>query len=217
MTYCLVCRHADAFGGIVATAGPCVGGFVLHGAPGIGFVATQGYSTNTLYGPGALRLLEGDHSAAQVCRTLTAEDAGRSVRQLVVVDRFGNTDAWTGEDNRDYKGHRLHKDLAVAGNWLRSAAVLEAMEAAYSAGAGTELHLRLLAALRAGLDAGGDSRGTSSAALKIVYMERPPMDIRVDYDKAPVARLAELIEVLKDEDYQRFLKRIPRPNDPFRY
>ena len=97
MTYCIVATDEinNAMGGAVATGGPCVGGYVLHASPGVGFIATQGFSTNTLYGSKGLKLLEKKIGAAEVCRKLIEEDVGREFRQLVVLDRSANTQAWT--------------------------------------------------------------------------------------------------------------------------
>ncbi len=56
---------------------------------------------------------------------------------------------------------------AIQGNILTGPEVLEAMESAWHAQAGTPLDSRLLAVLLAGDGAGGDARGRQSAALLV--------------------------------------------------
>ena len=53
---------------------------------------------------------------------------------------------------------------------------------------------RLIAALRAGEKAGGDSRGLMSAALLILPPDSPPLTLRVDFDETPIDRLELLLQ-----------------------
>ena len=50
----------------------------------------------------------------------------------------------------------------------------------------------MLAILQAGQRAGGDKRGIQSAAMLILDPEKPPLDLRVDYDENPIRALEEL-------------------------
>ena len=122
MTFSIVARDSStgAFGAGVATGVPVVGGLVLHLAADVGAIATQGLSTNPFYGIRGLGLLEAGLAAEDVCRKLIGEDDGRESRQLVIIDRSGQTASWTGADNVEAKHAILANDVAVAANWVAS-------------------------------------------------------------------------------------------------
>lgn len=218
MTYSLLARDpaTGAIGGAVATGAPAVGGFVLHLAPGSGAIATQGYSTNTLYGSHGLRLLAAGESPAAVVATLTGADVGRAYRQLIVLDAAGASSGWTGAANIDAKAHRCEPELAIAGNWIESIGLLEAVRAAFLGTRGPLVE-RLLQALAASREAGSDKRGLQSAAVRVVATDRPPLDLRVDYAADPVTRLFEVYRHTLDPDFQAFLRRLPTPAAPDRH
>ncbi|MGF1631771.1 MAG: DUF1028 domain-containing protein [Kiloniellaceae bacterium] len=219
MTFTVIGRDPDsgAIGVATATGSIAVGAQVPHCRFGVGAVATQGYSTNVLFARRGLPLLAHGQSAAAALRDLIAEDSGRDFRQLAVMDGRGETAGWTGKANSDCKGHHEAADLIVAGNILKGPEVLAAMTAAYQAAAGAELAERLLAALAAGEAAGGDSRGTCSAALLVDGGSGAALNLRVDYDNQPVAALQDLYERSLDQDYRDFLQRLPDERDPHRY
>jgi uncharacterized Ntn-hydrolase superfamily protein len=219
MTFTVIGRNPECgtIGVATATGSIAVGAQVPHCRFGVGAVATQGYSTNVLFARRGLPLLGRGQTAAAVLRDLIAEDSGRDFRQLAVMDGRGDTAGWTGEANSDFKAHREAENLIVAGNILKGPEVLAAMTAAYSAAAGADLAERLLAALAAGEAAGGDSRGTCSAALLVDGGNGAALNLRVDYGKHPVAALHDLHERSKDRDYRDFLQRLPDEQDPNRY
>jgi uncharacterized Ntn-hydrolase superfamily protein len=219
MTFSLLARDPQTgeIGAAVATGTPVVGGFVLHPRPGAGALATQGYSTNTLYGPQGLTFLETGVPAGEVCRRLTEADEGREWRQLIVIDEAGRTAGWTGARNVGPMLHLDEPDLVVAGNWIASAEVVHETRRAYLDARDRPMMERLLAALAAGVDTGGDSRGTRSAAASVVSRHRAPLGLRVDLDDAPVARLRDIHRATQERDFLAFLERIPTLDDPMRY
>jgi uncharacterized Ntn-hydrolase superfamily protein len=223
MTFTIIGRDPEngAIGVATATGSIAVGAQVPHCRFGVGAVATQGWTTNVLFARRGLPLLAKGQSASHVMRTLVAEDEGRDFRQLAVMDRDGATAGWTGTSNSDFKGHLEGDNVIVAGNILAGPEELEAMSAAYRAAATQDLAQdlagRLLAALTAGQAAGGDSRGTRSAALLVDSGSGAALNLRIDYDEAPVAALAALHERSKDAVYRDFLKRLPDEQDPSRH
>lgn len=219
MTFTIIGRDPEsgALGVATATGSIAVGAQVPHCRFGVGAVATQGYSTNVLFARRGLPLLAAERTAPQVLRALVDEDAGREFRQLAVMDRQGRTAAWTGAENSGFRGHQEDENLIVAGNILRGPDVLEAMAAAYRNAAGRELAERLLAALAGGEAAGGDSRGTCSAALLVDSGAGAALNLRIDYSGAPIAALQDLHERSKDREYRDFLKRLPDEQAPSRY
>ncbi|MCD7059817.1 DUF1028 domain-containing protein [Pelagibacterium xiamenense] len=212
MTYSIVARdpRSGAFGVATATGGPVVGSLVPHARAGAGALATQGY-TNPLYAFDGLAALEnGEHAEAIVTR-LTRNDEGREGRQFIVVDRMGQTAGWSGNDLTPVVGMLLEPDVAVAGNLLDNDRVLPAMMGAFGAAEEKGLEERLLAAMRAGEDAGGDARGTRSAALK-TYTDQlyPAIDMRIDFSATPVVDLADLLEEVRGRSYADFFAGLPK-------
>ena len=137
-----------------------------------------------------------------------AEDVDR---QIAVLDATGQVAADTGQGSLPACGHLLGDGFSVQGNMLSSADVLPAMSAGFAA-AGGSLADRLLAALTAGQDAGGDLRGRQSAALQVVSGtpaseddDGVRVDLRVDDSGDPVAQLRMLRNLQRaydERDYE---------------
>lgn len=210
MTFSIVARDpfTGALGVATATGGPVVGSLVPHARAGVGAVATQS-STNPFYGfRGLDRMARGEDPEA-VLAGLVAADPDRARRQCAMIDAAGRTACWTGEACNPYAATLTAPDVAVAGNMIAGPGVLEAMIAAFAPQA--PLEERLLAALEAGEAAGGDRRGTRSAALKIYTSEPYPfIDLRADWSDAPIAHLGAILGAVRDADYADFFRRVPR-------
>jgi uncharacterized Ntn-hydrolase superfamily protein len=143
-------------------------------------VSTQSYSDPGL-GPFALKLLALGYSPAAAIEELRRSDPWIEYRQLGVVDRKGNTAVFTGSKNLDWKGHIHNKNFVAMGNNLASGQVVEAMAKAFQGSENEILEERLLRAIEAGRDAGGEKAGHLSAGL-IVYGQEPypRTDLRID-------------------------------------
>jgi uncharacterized Ntn-hydrolase superfamily protein len=173
-----------------------VGRAVPSARPGVGVVAVQARSRRGLGGRLLAGLAEGTTPADLVRRAAhAAEDADR---QIAVLDTRGRVAADTGQGALPVSGHLTGDQVSVQGNMLASAEVLPAMAQVYAATSG-DLADRLLAALTAGQDAGGDLRGRQSAALLVVSGDLPDddddgvrTDLRVDDSADPVAQLRML-------------------------
>ena len=214
MTWSILARDGDGrFGVAIASRFFAVGALCVHTRRGVGAVATQAL-LNPLYGPAGLMLLEQGHAADAVVAALTAADAGRAQRQVHAIGAAGAPAAHTGEACVDWCGHALHEYFSVAGNMLAGPQVLAATAEAFTRGAGRPLAERLLAALAAGEDAGGDKRGKQSAALRIQGDEdRPELDLRVDDHLEPVRELQRLYAVSL-ERFQPFIACLAGRHDP---
>ena len=211
MTFSIVARdpQSGAMGVATATGGPVVGSLVPHARAGVGAIATQS-QTNPHFGFDGLALLTDETlSAQQVLDKLLADDPGRDLRQCLVLARRGATAAWTGSDCMDVAAHQTRENVAVAGNFLIDAEVLEAMLAAFGA-AGGALEDRMLSALSAGADRGGDRRGIRSAALKVYDRQPyPAVDLRSDWSETPVADLTRILAATRAPDYADFFESLP--------
>jgi len=215
LTFSIVAANPETgeLGVAVASKFIAAGSVVPWAKLGVGAVATQAWA-NVKLGPLILNLLGAGYSPKRAAETLLSTDPRREHRQLGIVNARGEAYAFTGKDCIEYAGHIVGDGYAVQGNILAGEEVLEAMARAYESTRG-ELVDKLLAALKAGDEAGGDRRGKQSAAI-IVY--RPCggyggcdegvgkyVDLRVDDHPDPVNELIRLfriweITILERED-----------------
>lgn len=205
MTFSIVARSADgrALGVAVASKFLGAGAAVPAALADIGAVATQSYA-NLAYRPQALALLGTGVAATETVAALVAADAGPvDHRQVGVVGTSGEGATFTGTACHDWAGGTAGDGFAIQGNMLAGPQVVDGMRAAWLANADQgRLAYRLLAALRAGDEAGGDRRGRQSAALLVVAKgmgyggtSDVVVDLRVDDHPAPVTELARLLEM----------------------
>ena len=196
MTWSIVARDpaSGAFGVAVTTKFFAVGALCPHARSEVGALATQALVNPTL-GARGLKLLAEGVAPEHAITTLLADDLGRETRQIHMLDPRGRGAAHTGADCIGWCGHLLRHGYSVAGNMLAGPRVIEDTASAYEAGAHLPFAERLIAALDAGQEAGGDKRGKQSAALKIYAGEEYPwLDLRVDDHAAPLIELRRLYE-----------------------
>jgi uncharacterized Ntn-hydrolase superfamily protein len=185
-----------------------VGGGVPWAEAGVGAIATQA-STNESFGPRGLALLRSGHGAREALDMLIGSDDGRDNRQLGIVDARGGSAAWTGDKCLSWAGDSTLAGLSAQGNILAGPDVVGEMVRAYTQTEG-EMAERLLAALQAAQEAGGDKRGQQSAALLVVrpsdqypeYRTRY-VDLRVEDHAAPIEELARVFRIHQASDLLR--------------
>lgn len=202
-TFSIVARDpvTGALGAAVSTARLAVGNRVIHVEHNVGAIATQA-NTNPLLAKEALQRLQNGVTAKDALDAVLQADEKRDERQLSIIDAKGNVAAFTGTKPDDYKNHIIGKDFIVAGNILVGKETLEAMASAFDALKGT-LADRVMAALEAGQQAGGDRRGKISAAIVVVNQAPSSngyaknIDLRIDSSKDPVAELRVLYDAYK--------------------
>ena len=201
MTFSIVARYLTtrSLGVGVSTAAPAVGNRVSYVEANIGAIATQA-NTNINYGIKGLKLLKLGFSPQTCLEAMLKEDSERETRQVIIVDEEGRTAAFTGKENIPWKGHLKGRDFIVAGNMLVGKQVLEAMKKTFENSTG-ELAERILKALEAGDEAGGDKRGKLSAALVVADNKQektqPLINLRVDISLNPVKELRKIFEKYK--------------------
>lgn len=168
-TFSIAAYDSDAgeWGVAVASCVPFAYHSVAWGEAGTGAVATQSW-TNHYYGTEGLKLLSEGIDAETAVSILTDADSLREQRQLGIVDMYGHSAAFTGEQCMAWAGSIQGEGYTVQGNILTGPEVVQEMERAFLEGDGSPLAERLLAALQAGEAAGGDSRGRQSAGLLVV-------------------------------------------------
>ena len=196
MTFSLAgrCARTGAFGVVAATCDIAVGSRVSYVAAGIGAVITQHRSDPRL-GPVGIEALGRGYTAEEVIAELVAETPHSGWRQLAVIDGAGRTASFTGDRVTTVAAEVHGQDCVAIGNCLGDPGVGAAMVAAFEETPADPLGERLMQALEAGLAAGGETSPTLSAVLLVgVDPGMSLIDLRVDHDPAPVAKLRTLWE-----------------------
>lgn len=188
---------AEEWGVIVQSKFLAVGPIVPWAEPHVGAVATQAYA-NPSYGPRGLELMRAGLDAEAALAKLVEEDPEREHRQVGLVDAQGRAAAFTGRECYEWAGHLVGEGYACQGNILAGEAVVRGLARAFEESEGP-LAERLIAALQAGQQAGGDRRGQQSAAILVVKAEAGYggisdrfVDLRVDDHAQPVEELQRL-------------------------
>ena len=177
-----------------------VGTIVSWGEAGVGVIATQSF-VNPSFGPRGLNLLKQGLSAQQVLDLLIESDEGRDFRQLAILDSKGNAAAYTGKKCIDDAGQIVGSNYSVQANMMLNDKVWGAMSNTFENSKGN-LADRLLEALDAAQDVGGDIRGKQSAAILVVkakptgnIWEDRIVDIRIDDHENPLKEIRRVYNV----------------------
>jgi len=201
---------SQKLGVAVATCHFAVGALVPHLKSGVGAIATQA-ATNPYLGLKGLEMMDKGGSLKESLFTVLEEDSEKNSRQLHGVDYLGNSWAWTGNDTVEWAGHIKGKNFSVAGNMLVGEKVIKECVDVLESNEFLPLEEKMLLALQAGENAGGDKRGRQSAALlTIIDKPFPFCHLRVDDHKDPLFELERLLKEFRKSYYQDFLLDIPK-------
>jgi uncharacterized Ntn-hydrolase superfamily protein len=207
------------FGVAVQSKFFAVGAAVPYARADAGAVATQAWF-DPAHGQRALALLAEGASAEQVLSALLEGEPANNGRQIGIVDRSGRAAAYTGPGCSDWAGHEVGEGFCCQGNILAGPAVVAEMAKAFRAATGP-LPERMIAALEAGQQAGGDRRGKQSAALYVAradsgfaWMGDRYIDIRVDDHPEPIQELGRLMATYRAGVWGRLMEaRVPLDAD----
>jgi uncharacterized Ntn-hydrolase superfamily protein len=193
MTYSLTARCAEtgAFGTIVTSSSIATAARCAWAGP-MGAVSTQNLSDPAL-GPQGLVLLRQGLGAQAVVDLLLRSTRGVEHRQVAVVDRMGGVAWFSGGKAMPEHAVATGPDCVSMGNLLANTGVPQAMVDSVAASAGAPLAERLMRALEAGLEAGGEFDDEHGAGLLVAdRFDWPVVDLRVDWHDEPVAELRRL-------------------------
>jgi len=203
-TYSIVAYDPDSgqMGVAVQSHWFSVGSIVAWAEAGIGAVATQSF-VEPSYGPLGLQLLKAGKTAPQALAALLLTDGHPDVRQVAMVDGMGNVAVHTGGKCIPAAGHRQGKNFSCQANMMEKGTVWDAMAEAFASAPG-ELVDRLLAALLAAENEGGDIRGRQSAAILVVNNKvsgtpwrNRVYDLRVEDHPQPLQEMQRLVTIAK--------------------
>lgn len=203
-TYSIVARDPETgeMGVAVQSHWFSVGSIVAWGEAGIGVVATQSF-VNPSFGPRGLELMKKGMSAEETLDLLIASDDGREFRQLAILDVNGNVKAFTGNKCIEGAGHIVGDNYSVQANLMLNDLVPKAMAEAFEKTNGP-LAERMIAAMEAAQNVGGDIRGQQSASILVVrgkstgnLWEDRLIDLRVEDHLQPVDEINRLLKVYR--------------------
>jgi uncharacterized Ntn-hydrolase superfamily protein len=205
VTFSIVGRSADGteLGVAVASKFLAAGAYVPAAAADAGALATQAYANLALRTEGLRQLRDGS-SAGELLSRFFDGDPQREERQAGVVDARGKAATYTGARAMPWAGGACGEDangaFAAQGNMLAGPEVISAMVATWRSSPDLPLARRLLDALAAGQDAGGDPRGKQAAALLVVSpgagyggLSDTKVDLRSDDSPEPIDELERML------------------------
>lgn len=201
MTFSLVARCADTgmFGMAISSSSPAVAARCAFARAGVGAVATQNV-TDPALGPLALDLMADGATAAEAIAGVQAQGRFVDYRQVLAVDTAGNTAIHSGPNSLGIWTQAQGRDVASGGNLLANDGICQAIVDGFEGAVG-HLGDRLIAAMRAGLAAGGEAGPVHSAGMMIVdKVNWPIVDLRCDWtEDCPVENIATAWDVYKPQ------------------
>jgi uncharacterized Ntn-hydrolase superfamily protein len=201
MTFSLagLCERTGMVGMVVCSSSPAVAARCAHVRARVGAASSQNV-TDPRLGPTILDMMASGVPAGEAVARAAAQDPHAAHRQLAAVDRQGNTGVFCGEQTLGLYAFAERQAAVSAGNLLGDGGVPSAMVEAFLAFPDAHIGDRLVAALAAGLEAGGEAGPVRSAGVVICDRESWPVtDLRVDWDEEPIGRLAQLWQLWKPQ------------------
>lgn len=204
MTFSLVarCSRTGQFAVAVTSSSPAVAARCAFARAGIGAVTTQNV-TDPRLGPKMLAALTAGRNAETALQEAVSGAHFPEYRQLTVIDAQGGTAFYSGAKTLGVYGAAQGHDAVSAGNLLANQNVPQAVVETFAASdPALELGTRVMAAMRAGLAAGGEAGPLQSAGILVVDKEAWPVaDLRVDWHDAPLDELARLWKIWQPQMY----------------
>lgn len=185
-----------------------VGRIVPWAKAGVGVIATQSFA-NTKLGYEGLKLLTKNMHPEEVLSKLLTEDEGVDYRQFAILDAQGRISSFTGEKCIQNASHYIGENYSVQANMMVNDQVVPSMSLAFEENKNLPLPERVLEALKAAQEAGGDIRGQQSAALIVVQIspnkgeeeKEPEIDLRVEDANRPINQLERLLNVHRGYEF----------------
>ena len=213
MTFSLAgrCERTGAVGAVIASASMAVAARCVAVRAGVGAVCSQSTTDPRLRGA-LLEAMADGLSAPDAVAIVTGRAPSIAYRQLAAVDADGGSASYSGELALGQATDICAAGVAAAGNLLADRGVPAAMLAAFTGRAADSLGDRLIAALQAGLAAGGEVSPVRSAGLVVAEsVPWPVTDLRVDWHDDPVGQLAGLWQLWQPQA-ESYIDRALRPS-----
>ena len=193
------CPVTGRFAVAVASSSPAVAARCAYARAEAGACVSQNV-TDPRLGTRALELLSLGATAEDIVRILRDTTTHATYRQFAVVDRNGTVAAYSGRHALGQSGVAYGSGCVSAGNLLASPTVPRSVVAAFDSMPEADLGDRMIAAMAAGLAAGGEAGPIRSAGMLLVdAVPWPVADLRIDWHDDPIGALAELWTLWKPQ------------------
>lgn len=204
MTFSIIgrCARTGAFGAAITTSDLAVGGRCVRLSHGKGAMLSQ-HRTDSRLGDVGISLLAQGATAAEAVSKVVASTNDIEWRQIGALDADGNAAVYHGRRMYSIYTHTIEKNCLALGNILANDYVTAKMAAAFCQDESLPLSERLMRALEAGRDAGGEILGPlRSAALRVTGEHGlDAQDLRVDMSESTaVEDLRALVDAYADRD-----------------
>jgi uncharacterized Ntn-hydrolase superfamily protein len=214
MTFSIIgwCCDTGMFGVAVSSSSPAVAARCAYAQAGVGAMASQNITDPTL-GTRGLALMANGASAPETVEILRQTGAHIEYRQVTAVDAKGRTAIFSGANILGVHGESIGDGCVAAGNMLTSSEIPKTMTTAFETTPG-HIGDRLMAAMEAARDAGGEEGPVHSIGMKIVReVPWPVADLRIDWtENDPIAELRTAWEVYKPQ-LDAYVTRALNPTD----
>ena len=201
MTFSILgrCAATGQFGMAVSSSSPAVAARCAHARADVGAVASQNV-TDPRLGLHVLDAMANGLDADAAIASVIATASHTAFRQLMAIDQAGRTAIFSGTNTLGINAIYRTQDVAAAGNLLANTTIPKSMVTAFH---DTKGHLgdRLIAAMQAGLDAGGEAGEVHSAGLLIVENQDWPLaELRCDWtEDCPITAISAAWDVYKPQ------------------
>lgn len=201
MTFSLVARCAETgmFGLAISSSSPAVAARCAFARAGVGAVCSQNVTDPSL-GPLTLDLMAEGRSAPEAIDAMRARANFVEYRQVLAVDGAGRTAIHSGPNSLGIWTDAQAENVASGGNLLANDGVPQAIVDGFLAASG-HIGDRLIAAMQAGLVAGGEAGPIHSAGMMIVdEVSWPVAELRCDWtEDCPIQAIATAWDVYKPQ------------------
>lgn len=185
-------------GAIIASSSISVSSRCLHWRTGVGIALSQNI-TDPRLGPRMLALLDDGVEVAAAIDAVVASTPYIHFRQLALIDNTGTTGLFTGDSVLGCFASAQGKHCVAAGNLLDNDSVPASMIKGFERSSGN-FGTRLLSALLAGVDAGGEAGPLHSAGMLIGGEQSwPGVELRIDWDDDPIGKMLTGWEVYQPQ------------------
>lgn len=179
-------QASGQLGAAISSSSISVASRCLHWRAGTGIALSQNI-TDPRLGPRLLDLLDNGAEVETALAEVIETTAQIGFRQLGLVDNRGNTGVFSGDAVLGCFAEARGRHCIAAGNLLANNSVPAAMIDFLENSEGS-LGTRLLGALQAGIDAGGEAGSVHSAGLLLGGEPSWPLaELRIDWDENPLA------------------------------
>ncbi len=210
------CSRTGMVGCAISSSSISVASRCAFAHSGSGVVLTQNI-TNPALGPQGLKYLGTGLSAEQSRARLKQADSHIAHRQLGILDTRGNSATFSGDKTLGIHATAQGKECLAMGNLLANTSIPQTMVESFVSSADLDLPTRLLNALQAGWQQGGEMGPVHSAGL-LVYLNQswPAVDLRVDWDEEPITQLFSLWQIYQPQ-MNDYLLRAENPDQAANY